>query len=92
MDFQRDIIFGHLELPLSSRNYTSGCSNSMPCVHKEYDIVEEYHHTQDTVPSGESMIYLTYNLDHLEEHQDSFIKVFVVKFTVRGHFVNCTWQ
>jgi hypothetical protein len=64
----------------------------MPCVHKEYDIVEEYHHGQDTVPSGESMIYLTYNLDHLEEHQDSFIKVVVVKFTVRGHFVNCTWQ
>ena len=64
----------------------------MPCVHKEYDIVEEYHYFQDTVPSGESMIYLTYNLDHLEEHQDSFIKVVVVKFTVWGHFVNCTWQ
>ena len=64
----------------------------MPCVHKEYDIVEEYHHIHDTVPSGESMIYLTYNLDHLEEHQDSFIKVVVVKFTVWGHFVNCTWQ
>ena len=47
----------------------------MPCHHKEYDIVEEYHHFDETLLDDESMVYLRYNPDHLEEHQNSFLMV-----------------
>ena len=66
---------GDVVLKILSRNYSSGCSHSMPCYHKEYDIVEEYHHYDETLLADESMVYLQYNPDHLEEHQNSFIRV-----------------
>jgi hypothetical protein len=66
---------GDVVLEILSRNYSSGCSHSMPFYHKEYDIVEEYHHYDDSLLADESMVYLRYNSDHLEEHQNSFIRV-----------------
>ena len=71
---------GEVVLEIMSRDYSSLCSESIPCLHSEYQIEEEYHYHDKKVPGDESMFFLKYNLDKLEETRYSYINVDFLAF------------